>query len=168
MADYGYVHNTYDMHFYPDRGPHYFYSSKSFDESTTSVPEQYLYFLYTLFADYVKRNYKGANTVPRAKITFDARNRTWVLHGYALSWNGRKVEEYFGWENSCEHNWRKSPNNDYEYCQRCHEIKCEHNVQSQLKINGVVDARWVCEACGKIVLDKKLPDYAEGHTYDRT
>lgn len=155
MADYTDVHSTYAMRFYPDKGPHYFYSGKSFTESSTTVPEDYYDFLVFLFEDFVKRNYKNAPMVPRAKITWNGEKREWTLHGFALSMDGRKVEERFGWENPCEHDYRKSPHRDYEFCLRCHDIKCDHKIQNQEKVDGVIDHRWVCNACGKIVEEPK-------------
>lgn len=152
MADYsGHIHSTYHTNFYPDKGPYYFYSSKSWDESSTTVPQEYLSFLQKLFSDFVNRNYKDKDMVPRAKITWNAEKKEYTLHGFSLSMNGRDVEKYFGWENPCKHNWRKNNRFDYESCLTCNEIKCEHVTQNKERTNGVEDPRWVCNACGKVI-----------------
>lgn len=148
MADYsGYVHTTYDMEFYPDKNPIFFYSGKSFTESSTTVPEEYLGFLLDMYADAVKRGVVVYQSDKRPRVTFE--NGKWVLYGHALSWSKDKVLAYFGWENACDHVRREwHPRNDYQFCMFCHEVFCEHKVQNLEKTNGVVDPRWVCNECG--------------------
>lgn len=153
MADYSGYSDPWSTSFDPNTGPTYWWSSKAYSRLETRVPKDYLGLLIDVFTDASKKWLKKyPESAQRAKITFDPKKQEWVLHGHSLSWDNRKTERYFGWDNPCTHEDKRwNDAKKYYFCMKCSTIICKHEDEKLTKNKGDVD--WWCSACGAIVPD---------------